>query len=81
DGAENTGAAPSTDFAVLTFEVKPITEATNANISLVYEGFWNTYVTYPDAPNAMWKDADNRNVDGYLIDVNPINVEFGGEVE
>ncbi len=81
DGAESTNQAPSSDFAILTFEVKPITEATNANIELVYEGWWTSYTTYPDAPNAMWKDSENRNVDGFLVDFNPINVEFGGEGE
>ncbi len=74
-------AAPlSTDFAILTFEVKPLSEATSANINLVYEGYWDTYVTYPDLPNPTFKDSENRSVDGFVIDFNPLTVEWGGNI-
>ncbi|HPZ18553.1 MAG TPA: cohesin domain-containing protein [Fervidobacterium sp.] len=67
-GSDETQPATTT-FATLEFTVK---EATPTSVQLVYEGWWNTYGDYPDKPNPVFKDTSNSNVDGFIIDHQPI---------
>ena len=67
-GSDETQPATTT-FATLEFTVK---EATPTSIQLVYEGWWDTYSDYPDKPNPVFKDTSNSNVDGFIIDHQPV---------
>ena len=69
-GSDETQAATTT-FATLEFTV---TEAISTSVGLVYEGWWNAYVDYPDKPNPVFKDTSNSNVDGFIIDHQPIEI-------
>ena len=69
-GSDETQDATTT-FATLEFTVK---EATPTSVELVYEGWWDTYSDYPDKPNPVFKDTSNSNVDGFIIDHQPIEI-------
>jgi len=73
-GSDETQPATTT-FATLEFTVK---EATPTSVQLVYEGWWNTYGDYPDKPNPVFKDTSNSNVDGFIIDNQPIEFVIPG---
>ncbi len=73
-GSDETQPATTT-FATLEFTVK---EATPTSVQLVYEGWWDTYSNYPDKPNPVFKDTSNSNVDGFIIDNQPIEFVIPG---
>lgn len=72
---EDETADPTTTFAVLTFRVtEDATE--DASVELVYEGWWDTYGDYPDLPNPIFKDSNNSNVDGFVLNHEPVELEL-----
>ncbi|AEX85198.1 hypothetical protein Marpi_0768 [Marinitoga piezophila KA3] len=67
----------SENFAVLTFKVS--NDATGTlKINLAYEGYLDDYDTYIDVPNPIFKDKDNANVDGFIVDHTDLSVAVSG---
>ncbi|WP_175421150.1 cohesin domain-containing protein [Marinitoga sp. 1135] len=67
----------SENFAVLTFKVS--NDATGTlKINLAYEGYLDDYDTYIDVPNPIFKDKDNVNVDGFIVDHTDLSVTVSG---
>ncbi|TYC03918.1 MAG: hypothetical protein FXF54_00605 [Kosmotoga sp.] len=76
NGADET-EEQSDVFASLTFSVPEDFEVEEIEVGLAYEGYWDTYESYPDLPNPAFRDIDNKVVDGFIVDHNPavISVE------
>ena len=70
----------TTNFATLIFEVsEDATVGDTLSVELVYEGWWDSYGSYPDLPNPVFKDKENANVDGFIVNHEPVVIEVGGD--
>ena len=70
----------TTNFATLIFEVSEDATVGDAlSVELVYEGWWDSYEGYPDLPNPIFKDKENANVDGFIVNHEPVVIEVGGD--
>lgn len=61
-------------FAVLTFKVNDDFDGSEISLGLAYEGWWTGYGDYVDLPNPIFRDKDNKALDGFVIDYVPVTV-------
>lgn len=75
-GEDETEAVSET-FATLTFRVNEDFTGESVEFALAYEGWWDGYSDYVDLPNPIFKDSENKALDGFRVDHASKLVEIG----